>query len=155
MALKTDRYELQTDISYFMNEAQERGGVASLVTGGSGAAMDQSVNLVNYPTTASGKVPIGILLNDVVNNDLTRVRVNPYKNEVQRGGKVTLLRKGYVVTNRIQGNPTAGQPAFPAHSGNMSPTNLVGGTMPVIGMFLSSRDQDGFAKVEVNLPTTN
>lgn len=154
MALKTDRYELQTDISFFMNEAQERGGVASLVTGGSGASMDQGVNLVNYPASASGKSPIGILMNDVVNNDLTRVPINRYKNEVQKGGKVTLLRKGYVVTNKIQGTPAAGDSVYPAHSGNMSPTILVGGTPPVIGTFLSSKDQDGYAKVEINLPVT-
>ena len=40
MALKTDRSTLQTDISFFMNEAATRGGVASLSTAGSGASMD-------------------------------------------------------------------------------------------------------------------
>ena len=91
MALKTDRYEFQTDISYFMNEAAERGGMASLSTGGSGAAMDQGVNLATYASTGSGKVPLGILLNDMVNIDLTRQHLNQYKNEVQKGSKVTLL----------------------------------------------------------------
>lgn len=156
MALKGDRYELQTDISFFMNEVAERGGVASLSTGGSGAAMDQSVALVSYATTGSGKMPVGILLNDMVNLDLTRQHINFYKDEVQKGGKVTLLRKGYVVTNKIQGAaPAAGDPVYVAHSGNMSKTDLVGhGTQPVIGSFLSGLDQDGYAKVEINLPVT-
>jgi len=48
MALKTDRSTLQTDISFFMNEAATRGGVVSLSTGGSGAAMDQGAALVTY-----------------------------------------------------------------------------------------------------------
>ena len=156
MALKPDRFEFQTDISFFMNEVAERGGVASLSTGGSGAAMDQGVNLATYAATGSGKAPLGILLNDVVNLDLTRQHINQYKNELQKGGKVTLLRKGYVVTNRIQGTaPVAGDPVFVAHSGNLSKTDLVGhGTQPVVGMWMSSVDQDGYAKCEVNFPVT-
>lgn len=156
MALKGDRYELQTDISFFMNEVAERGGMASLSTGGSGAAMDQSQALATYAATGSGKVPLGILMNDMVNIDLTRQHINWYKNEVQKGGKVTLLRKGYVVTNKIQGAaPAAGDPAYVAHSGNLSKTDLVGmGTQPVVGVWLSSPDQDGYAKVEINLPVT-
>lgn len=156
MALKGDRYEMQTDISFFMNEVAERGGVASLSTGGSGAAMDQSAALVTYAATGSGKVPMGILLNDMVNLDLTRQHINFYKDEVQKGGKVTLLRKGYVVTNKIQGAaPAAGDNVFVAHSGNISKTDLVGhGTQPSIGSFLSGLDQDGYAKVEINLPVT-
>ena len=39
MALKSDRHELMTDISFFMNEVKERGFVAVLSTGGSGSAM--------------------------------------------------------------------------------------------------------------------
>jgi hypothetical protein len=153
MALKTDRYEMQTDISYFMTSAQSRGGVASLVTGGSGAAMDQGVNLVSYAALPANAKPVGLLLNDVVDNDLTRVPPNRYKNEVQVGGKVTLLRKGYVVTNMILGTPAAGGSAFIGHSGNIATTNI-GGNATVIGMFMSSKDQDGYAKVEINLPVT-
>jgi hypothetical protein len=139
-----------------MNEVAERGGMASLSTGGSGAAMDQSQALATYSATGSGKVPLGILMNDMVNIDLTRQHINWYKNEVQKGGKVTLLRKGYVVTNKIQGAaPAAGDPAYVAHSGNLSKTDLVGmGTQPVVGVWLSSPDQDGYAKVEINLPVT-
>ena len=40
MALKSDRSTLQTDISFFMNEAATRGGVASISTGGSGVSLD-------------------------------------------------------------------------------------------------------------------
>lgn len=160
MALKGDRYELQTDISFFMNEVAERGGMASLSTGGSGSAMDQSAALATYAATGSGKVPLGILLNDVVNLDLTRQHINWYKNEVQKGGKVTLLRKGYVVTNKIQvpqgtTAPVAGDSVFVAHSGNLAKADYVGhGTQPVVGVFLSGSDQDGYAKVEINLPVT-
>ena len=67
MALKPDRIENQTDISFFMNTTAERGGVASVVTGGVGASMDDADAVVAYAAVASGAKPVGVLLNDVVN----------------------------------------------------------------------------------------
>jgi len=162
MALKTDRSVLDTDISFFMNEAATRGGVASVSTGGSGAAMDQGEALVTYAALPSGKVPVGLLLNDMVDIDLTRQHLNQHKDEVQKGGKVTLLRKGYFVTNNIEGtSPSAGDPAYVAHSGNLSVEDLssddgdADGSTRLVGRFLSGVDQDGYAKVYIDLPNTN
>jgi len=151
MALKSDRFEFQTDISFFYNDGTAtRGGVVVHDTAGSGAAMDQGVNLVKYTTSTASAVPVGILLNDVVNKDLTRTHLNQHKDEVQKGGKVTILRKGYVVTNSLDGDPSAGDTAYPSTlvAGNIS--TVASGV--VIGRFLSSKDEDGYAKVEVNLP---
>jgi hypothetical protein len=149
MALKSDRYELQTDISFFYNDGTATRGCAVVhdTTAGSGAAMDQGVNLVKKATSGN---PVGILLNDVVNKDLTRTHLNQHKDEVQKGGKVTVLRKGYVVTNAVDGTPVAGSGAYLSGSvaGNIS--MVVSGTK--IGAFVSSKDEDGYAKVEVNLP---
>ena len=159
MALKADRYEESTDISFFYNAgAVTRGGVVVLADQGqaSGAAMDQGENLVTYKKVVAADVPVGILLNDVVNKDLTRTHLNHYKDEVQKGGKVSILRKGWVVTNMISGSPSAGGLAFA--------DDLVAGNLSVdaysaassgnlcVGRFLSSKDEDGYAKVEVNLP---
>jgi hypothetical protein len=150
MALKTDRYELQTDISYFYNAGTAtRGGVVRHdVTAGTGAAMDQGVNLVKYSTSG---VPVGLLLNDVVNKDLTRTHLNQHKDEVQKGGKVTVLRKGYVVTNNVDGVPVAGSGAFASNTvaGNITMATNQGSK---IGSFLTGPDADGYCKVEVNLP---
>jgi len=156
MALKSDRNEVQTDISFFMNETATRGGVVSMSTGGSGAAMDQGAALATY-TAASGTRPLGILLNDMVNLDLTRQHINQHKDEVQKGGKVTILRKGYVVTNSLAcaTAPSAGQIAWVSLDGNIanSGSNLLDHTGNLqVGQFLSSQDQDGYAKVEINLP---
>ena len=149
MALKSDRYELQTDISFFYNDGTATRGcvVVHDSTAGSGAAMDQGVNLVKKATSGN---PVGVLLNDVVDKDLTRTHLNQYKDEVQKGGKVTVLRKGYVVTNAIDGSPVAGSGAYVSGSvaGNVS--MVASGTK--IGAFLSSKDEDGYCKVEVNLP---
>ncbi len=148
MALKSDRLELQTDISFFYNAGTATRGcvVAHGGTSGSGAAMDQGAALAVQSTSA---VPLGILLNDVVNKDLTRTHLNQHKDEVQKGGKVTILRKGYVVTNAITGTPTAGGAAYasPQNAGNVDTS----GTYQ-IGRFLSVKDEDGYVKVEVNLP---
>lgn len=149
MALKSDRFELQTDISFFYNAAATTRGclVAHGATAGTGAAMDQGANLCVKSTTAE---PLGVLLNDVVDKDLTRTHLNQYKDEVQKGGKVTILRKGYVVTNNVTGSPSAGDAAYPCTvtAGNFSA--VASGTR--VGSFLSAQDTDGYAKVEVNLP---
>lgn len=162
MALKSDRSTLQTDISFFMNEAATRGGVVSLSTGGSGAAMDQGAALVTYSAVPSGAVPVGLLVNDMVDIDLTRQHLNFHKDEVQKGGKVTLLTKGWVVTNSLEGTaPTAGAPAYLAHSGNLATSDLssddtdADGSTRLVGRFLSAVDQDGYAKVFIDLPNTN
>lgn len=159
MALKGDRYELQTDVSFFMNEVAERGGVVTLASTStpSGAAMDSAANVVTYVANPSGKVAMGILLNDMVNLDLTRQHINWHKDEIQKGGKVTVLRKGYVLTNKIStsGTPAAGDKAYVADSGLISTsaraTTLDAGAV-AIGRFLTAKDADGYAKVEINLP---
>ena len=87
MALKPDRVEHYTDLSFFMNETAERGLIVTHNTGGSGAAMDDSAAVVRV-ATASTQEPAGLLLNDVVNLDLTRQHINYMQDEVQQGGKV-------------------------------------------------------------------
>jgi hypothetical protein len=150
MALKPDRIEARTDISFFMNTVAERGGVASVVTGGAGVAMDDASAVVGYAASVSGAVPVGILLNDVVNIDLTRQHINWYKDEVQLGGKVTLLRQGQVTTNMlVSGNtPSAGTPAYVGANGLLSTAST---NAARVGTFLSSKDADGYVKVDVNI----
>jgi hypothetical protein len=150
MALKGDRHELDTEISFFLNETAEKGQVVSVSTQGSGAAMDNSSALATVAAEASGAVALGVLLNDMVDIDQTRQHINWHKDEVQKGGKVTILTKGFVVTDQISGNPTAGQVAYLADSGLIAGTQ--DGTAPAIGRFLSTKDADGFAKVSINLP---
>lgn len=121
MALKPDRVEQTTDISFFMNTVAERGGVVSAVTAttGVGVSMDDANAVVAYAAVASGARPLGILLNDVVNLDLTRQHINWHKDEMQVGGKVTLLRQGQVTTNRLVAGitPSAGVDAYVGASG--------------------------------------
>jgi len=158
MALKGDRYEGMTDVSFFMNDSSAaKGGVVVLSTGGSGVALDQSKALVTYAASASGNIPVGLLLNDMVNIDQTRQHINFHKNEVQKGGKVTLLTQGWVVTNMVDGsaNPSAGDPAYLTAEGKVTDTQSATGGVkatPPVGRFLSSEDEDGYVKLSINLP---
>ena len=156
MALKADRHELDVDISFFCNVADlERGGILVLDTVGSGAAMDQAGAKVKYAVATNALFPVGILLNDVVNLDLTRQHINWHKDEVQKGGKVTVLKKGWVVTNLIAGTPAAGLGAFvdDGTAGYIATAaEVADGKYIQIGRFMSTKDEDGYAKVEVNLP---
>jgi hypothetical protein len=159
MALKPDRIETQTDVSFFMNNATSstivRGGVASVSTGGTGAAMDDASAVVAYATATSGAKPVGVLLNDVVNIDLTRQHINWHKDEVQGGGKVTLLQVGQVTTDKVTGTVAAGDSAYVGASGLFSASAPADGTTEDenyrVGRFLSSRDSDGYVKVAVNI----
>jgi len=164
MALKADRHELETDISFFYNAGTAtRGGIVVLDTVGSGAAMDHAAAKVKYQTASCGNyadaVPVGLLLNDVVNLDLTRQHINWHKDEVQKGGKVTLLRKGWVVTNSVDTATgiTAGQTAYASSgtAGNLTakaPSADDERERLVVGRFLSKADEDGYVKVAINLP---
>ena len=159
MALKADRYEESTDISFFYNEGTAtRGGVVIIDAdnaSASGAALDQGESLVKYATPAATDVPVGILLNDVVNKDLTRTHLNQHKDEVQQGGKVTVMTRGWVVTNSITGTtPVPGQVAYASTTGSIASSAGIGAASGnlAIGRFMSRKDADGYAKVYVTLP---
>jgi len=157
MALKADRNELDVDISFFMNVTAERGKIVCISTVGSGAAMDQAGALVDLQIAhASEAIPVGVLLNDVVDLDLTRQHINWHKDEVQKGGKVSILKKGYVVTNQIVGTPALGELAYlddGGATGNFATTaQVTDGVENVVGRFMSKLDEDGYAKIEINLP---
>ena len=151
MALKPTRIESYTDVSYFMDTVAERGGVVVHTTSGSGASLDDGNAVVSYPTgVVSGTKPAGLLLNDVVNLDLTRQHINWYRDEVQVGGKVTLLRQGQVTTNMVATGqtPTAGTDAYYDAEGKLT---TVSTNSTKVGRFLSSKDSDGYVKLDVNI----
>jgi len=157
MALKTDRIHIDSQIDFFMNEVAERGGVVSISTLGSGAAMDQAEQLGTYAANPSGGSTLGVLMGDMVNLDLTRQHENWHKEEVQIGGKVTIWNKCTVVTDRIYPGvtPAAGERAYVAHSGYIANSQVVGDSStadPVVGRFLSTLDEDGYCKVSVSIP---
>lgn len=162
MALRPDRIVTEEYIDSFMDVSADTnpGGVVSYVTGASGVAMDQAENKVSYVANPSGVMPRGILMTKVTTKDLTQTQLNYYGTEVADGGKVNVLGKGEVTTDYILTGhtPTRGQRAYVAHSGYIAnsdvatdDTDLTGATR-IIGRFVTAKDEDGFARVAVNLP---
>jgi hypothetical protein len=150
MALKPDRIEAYTDISFFMNDTAERGGVVVHVSDGKGVSMDDADAVVAYPATPSGTVPAGLLLNDVVNLDLTRQHINWHRDEVQAGSKVTLLRQGQVTTDMVASGvvPTIGADVYYGDDGKLTTDDT---DSVKVGRFLSTLDTDGYVKVDINI----
>lgn len=151
MALKPDRAHYASDISFFMTAVAERGGIVTISTGGSGAAMDQSAAVVAYAANPSGKTPVGVLMSEVVNNDLTRQHRNWHKEEVQVNGKVTIWDDCVVVTNMFAPSLTitAGDRAYVTVSGLITNVDFGAAASPQVGMFLSGKNEDGYAKLRI------
>jgi hypothetical protein len=150
MALKPDRIESHTDISFFMDTVSERGGIVVHTTSGSGVSMDDASAVVEYPADQSGTAPAGLLLNDVVDYDLSRQQVNFHRDETQVGGKVTLLRQGQVTTNMVASGatPEAGDDVYYGAQGLLTTTST---NSVKVGRFLSALDSDGYVKVDINI----
>jgi hypothetical protein len=153
MALKPDRIEAYTDISFFMNTTGERGGIVvhANTENNVGVSMDDANAVVEYPSdTTEGTTPAGLLLNDVVNYDLTRQHINWHKDEVQVGSKVTLLRQGQVTTDLVASGvtPVAGDDAYYTVGGELTTDST---DSVKVGRFLSSKDADDFVKVDINI----
>lgn len=153
MALKPHRLlnPYADDLTFYMNAVAEEGGMTTLSTGGSGAALDQADAVVAYAASQSGTTPMGVLLQPVVNKDLTQYHLNPYNMEVQIGSKVRINGDCTVETNMILGTPTAGGNAYLGPSGYFQVTQVNAANNPKVGVFTSKLDEDGYAKIRVKL----
>jgi hypothetical protein len=152
MALKPDREEFHYDIRWYMDAPAERGGVVCLSTADSGGYPGGANNVVSYAAAPSGKFPIGVLMNDVVDYDPSRQHGNPYRMQTLIGSKVTLIKDGWVTTNMIEAadTPAGGVGAYLGNSGLFT-TAANGGVNPKVGQFLGTKDQDGFAPIRIEL----
>lgn len=164
MALKGDFYNIYSDPHSRCFDVAAKGkfvcyggagsGAVTGFTGGSGNALDdtggfQRCQLASNP---SGLIPFGILRTDVVSVDLTRYHLNFHKlDEVQVGSKVNVGRKGWWYTNCISGTPKSSDKAYLTSNGEVTPTNGGLAATPLVGEFMTAKDEDGYAKVWVNL----
>lgn len=151
MAIKGPQDRVLTDLSFFMNVTAERGKFLIHDGAGSGISMDDTNAYVAVPTgqAPSATKPAGILLNDVVDKDLTQTHLNWHQDQVQKGGKVLIGQIWKGTTNNVTGSPTAGSVAYYSTTGVLTPTDA--GSAPAVGRFLSAKDADGYAKVFINI----
>lgn len=163
MALKPDRQVIQYDVSYFSSGVMTRGGVACQATPPGSGGMDEAAQKAYYATNVaggtgpSGLVPLGLILDDVVNIDQSVQFTNPFKSEMQTGDKVAMAVKGDFRTNMLYASNVATGAVYPVNaylalSGLLTDqTGFAGSGWPVVGKFLSRRDADGYAKVRIDL----
>lgn len=148
--LKADRIRTEEDLSFYMNEVGEAGQIVVIADVGTGVAMDDVDQTVEITDTVANARVGGVLMQDVVNKDLTKTHINFHNGEVQVGGKVTVVRKGQVTTDQVSGSEiTAPGPAYLAAGGTLSSTQA--SDAPKVGDFLTAQDADGFVRVSLSL----
>jgi hypothetical protein len=157
MALKPDRQVNAYELAFYLDEVATQGTVLVAETASSGADMDSVENMATVAANPSGTVPLGILLDDFVDIDQTRYRVNINKPEFALGNKASIARKGWVVTDKI--HPDLG--ATFGSTAVLGPSGLIGDApagwirthenYPYIGRFESGEDENGYAKVFIDL----
>lgn len=152
MALKGDRHIITTDITFTLSDVASKGQFVCYKTAGSGASMGLTRGAAQVAANPSGLVPLGLLLNDFVNIDETVRHRNYQKDEHVIGDPATVLRKGWVVTDKVIGSPTVGQKAYLTSSGNVMATNQGLAATPLVGEFMSIKDESGFIRLMVELP---
>lgn len=158
MALQEGRsHDIVWDISNILNDVAEAGVVVcyKAANPGSGEALGNTAGQVTLLTNPSGAVPAGVLMAPFANVDQTLQILNWHKDEHDLGDPAPLCLRGYIVTNKIIGTPSVGNVAYLSSSGNFNPVKEAnGGTVatPPVGRFLSPKDENGYAKIHVNLP---
>lgn len=163
MALKPDRnYNPADQLTYYsMFTTGQRGGIVFQVTGVApvGPGLDDSSQRCEYVNdNTSGRKPVGMLLNDVVNLDLTRTHINFHKDEVQVGQPVTVGVQGEYVTNFIAPGQASGlalalpATAYAGPSGFLySSAGYASSGWPAVGKFMTYVDSQGYARVRLDI----
>lgn len=150
--LKPDRNLTQWVFNYKAGtSAATKGGLVSASTTASGVGAN-GPGVAEYVANPSGAFVLGVLLDDVevLNANLDR---NHYKEVVGTGDQVSIGSQGWVVTDKVYPGvtPTAGQTAYLGHSGYFTNTQTPA-QAPKVGRFETSKDEDGFVKVSINIP---
>lgn len=168
MALKPDYFPYGVQhIDWYVNVAVEKGQFLCIntATSPSGAGMDQSEGVAFKHLTGGGgssagvasgvTAPLGFCMTDVRSIDFTREHLNQYKDEQGLNAKVWILGDGcWVVTDQIRAGitPAIGEKAILAPSGQLTNVGTHGTSGAYeVGRFLSVKDENGFAKVLVNI----
>src|ERR1051325_2464186 len=130
MALKGNRYIESTDTSCTLNDVAAPGVVLCYSTAGSGIALGDNAGVTQLAVSPSGLKVHGVLLQNFVDIDQTLYHRNFHKDEQVIGERANVLRRGWVVTDKVTGAPTRGDKAYLTTSGVVPPTvSSTGGTV--------------------------
>ena len=157
MSLKADRKIFVYETNYVTEAAVEAGRLLTVKSGlntglGSGQGIrDQAGIAVQWTgaPNASHKV-IGVSLAIATGLDQTKFSKEVFARDVQIVGEPHPIGKdGYVWTDAIVGEPRPEDPAYLGTNGAFDTTQNA--SLPAVGKFKTSKDQDGYAKVYVKL----
>lgn len=151
MALAPNRQPIlgAEDVRHALPEVAERGKILCHT---STTAAGEVTGLAT--PTGVGVAPLGLLLFDVESMNYDRHGEYRQRDVVDVGSVIAVATKGEYETDLIVGTPSAGDTAYLAASGYVSPTQLGpnGGTAaPVVGKFRSATNANGFARLYVDL----
>lgn len=164
MALKPNRSVTSESVHYFTVNTMNEGFIVAHMTGyfGTGAGLDDANQAVYLPAAwPSGLRAIGMNGLKVVNKDLSETPINPYNGEHQVGDKTLVYKKGEFVTNAIKAGQASGtatnlpRPAYAGHGGYLytgTATAAAASGWPQVGVFLTTVNSEGYAKVALDLP---
>ena len=155
--LKADRFVFESEIHYACDVVATNGMGLVLNTAGSGVALGDSRGHVTLAANPSGNTFMGVLMNDVVNIDLTRYHLNFNQDQTVVGAPCNMLKKGRVTVNNLDNGitPVDGSTAYLSLNGNFTNVpSATGGLVatPKAGQFRSKVDANGYATIEFNLP---
>ena len=105
-------------------------------------------------TLASGHLPAGMILDDVVDFDLTTRPANLHKNEIEVSGLVSLALEGQFLVDTIPDgvSPAQFEDAFLVASGLTSNVAAGVGELELkVGKWLTGKDADGFALLDLEM----
>lgn len=125
---------------------------------GSGEGLGDAHGRVSVQANPSGYIPAGVLMANFVDIDQTQQIRNYHQDEHVLGDQAPLATKGYIVTNKIIGTPSPGNVAYLSSSGNFNPVKEANGGVvatPPVGRFETKKDENGYAKISINLPWMN
>lgn len=162
--LNPDRNPILESIDYFMLSTGDAGRIAFQypVASGSqalGNGLDSTNNKIEYVNAAghlvSGRKPVGMVLQPVVNIDFSRQQLNQYNNERQVNSKVLVGVIGTWSTNCWGASQLSTGVQLPATvyagpSGTLWTDNYSGSGWPAVGKALTGKDSNGFAKVLID-----
>lgn len=148
--LKPDRqYNIaDSDPSYYMGGVAASGIVVAYPTGDVvPPGLDDNAQYAIVPTNVSNKI-VGILMNEVVNPDLSNTELQSHLNKVPINHKVEIVRRGWFVTDQLEAgiDPVVGGNLYFKVGGQLTTT----ASSAVIGRF-ESVVTNGFARVFINI----
>lgn len=145
------------DIRYFCHQALLDGTVACLVKHPVGGNLDDPGAEVGPPVgNLAETVPMGIVMQEVVKFDNTRMTMDMSDFELLLAGKkVGLVTRGGLTLRTIADPATtalSNRTAYYDMNGFLTTVNT---GSPPVGRFLAERDAEGYAYVMFSMPTYN